>query len=852
MNPGRPVKGGTKPACSVIIPVHNRAGLTRQCIDVLLGEPTEKTSFEIIVVDDASSDHTPSLLREYGDAIQVVTQGQNSGFAGACNNGAKAAASDYLVFLNNDTHPLPGWLDALAGYADEHPAAAVVGSKLLFPDNTIQHAGVVITDSLNPVHIYAGFPAGHPAVNRSRRFPIVTAACALFRRQAFEDAGGFDDSFANGFEDVDLCLRLGELGHEVHYCHASVLFHLEMVTRDYRAQLENHQLYLRRWAHKVNPDALQYFIEDGLLELRWRNRFPFVLTVAPELATVNEDERSADQMLGERARQVYELSRENVRLQVALAEADVELPDIAPQQSPLFAPSKPKAVAFLSDAAGDTMRYRCEHAAEQLESLGATTDVSLLGLTHLGQMLDSYGCFVFHRVPANEHIERFIRHAQRRGSPVIFDTDDLVFQLGNDEATVDLVAMPAVDRKILRERLEPHARTMGLCDAVFVTTEPLARLARRIHPRVFVVPNTVNEEMLRLADTALADRDRGGEAVTVAYFSGTATHDRDFAQAADAVLAALEASTAVHFLLVGNLTMDERFEEFRGQITELPIQRWQRLPALMANVDINLAPLEPDNAFTESKSCLKYLEAALLGVPTVASPRHDFRRVISDGVNGLFAETPDEWRKAIGSLVASSELRRSMGQAAFDDVRVNHTTRANARRLYDLLAELAAQKRNPVRPLTINFVSTGADNGVRANRKLADELALRGHRVEFTTGANDSRSRRRPRRAGRRGCRGRGRERERALQTLPRQFDRRRSACFPTARPRRTWASERGTAGTGSPARLLYALVGSECVADRNLTARFTSAIREAVRARRPTARVPSDRGRDGRRRTNP
>jgi O-antigen biosynthesis protein len=278
---------------------------------------------------------------------------------------------------------------------------------------------------------------------------------------------------------------------------------------------------------------------------------------------------------------------------------------------------------------------------------------------------------------------------------------------------------------------------MALCDAVFVTTEPLAQYARRIHPRVFVVPNTVNEEMVRLADAALANRESRTGAVTIAYFSGTATHDRDFVQAAGAVLAALEGNPAVRFLVVGNLRLDERFDDFRDRITELPIQPWQRLSALMANVHINLAPLEPDNEFTESKSCLKYLEAALLGVPTVASPRHDFRRVIADGVNGLLAETPDEWREAISSLVESPDRRSSIGQAAFDDVRANHTTSANAQRLYNIFADLAAEKRSSTRPLAINFLSGSRGKGVGSGRKLADELALRGHRVEFTIGVND-------------------------------------------------------------------------------------------------------------------
>src|SRR6202040_3852687 len=82
-----------------------------------------------------------------------------------------------------------------------------------------------------PRHVYTGFPADHPAVETARRFQIVTAACALMRREAFTLAGGFDTSFANGYEDVDLCLRLGELGYEVHYCPRSVVYHLESITR---------------------------------------------------------------------------------------------------------------------------------------------------------------------------------------------------------------------------------------------------------------------------------------------------------------------------------------------------------------------------------------------------------------------------------------------------------------------------------------------------------------------------------------------------------------------------------------------------------------------------------------------
>ena len=172
------------PRCSIIVPVHGRAGLTRQCLDTILEQPPA-VPFELIVVDDASKDETPQLLESYGDRIKAVRLDANQGFAGACNAGAEAARGELLVFLNNDTIPVAGWLDSLVDHVDAHPAAGIVGAKLLFPNETIQHAGVVICQDGNPRHLYAGFPAAHRVVNVSRRFQAVTAACMLVRRETF-------------------------------------------------------------------------------------------------------------------------------------------------------------------------------------------------------------------------------------------------------------------------------------------------------------------------------------------------------------------------------------------------------------------------------------------------------------------------------------------------------------------------------------------------------------------------------------------------------------------------------------------------------------------------------------------
>jgi GT2 family glycosyltransferase len=219
-------------AVSIIIPVHNKMTITRQCLDALLAEPRGAVTREILVVDDGSADTTPAMLAGYGDCIRVLRNEQALGFAGACNAGAAAARGEYLVLLNNDTIPKHGWLAALVNHAQTYPKAAIVGAKLLFPNETIQHAGVVFGLDRAPHHIYAGFPADHPAANVSRRYQVVTAACALFRREPWEQIGGLDTSYRNGWEDVDFCMRAGELGYEIHNCAERVLFYLETSMRD--------------------------------------------------------------------------------------------------------------------------------------------------------------------------------------------------------------------------------------------------------------------------------------------------------------------------------------------------------------------------------------------------------------------------------------------------------------------------------------------------------------------------------------------------------------------------------------------------------------------------------------------
>ena len=150
----------------------------------------------------------------------------------------------------------------------------------------------------------------------------------LVRRGVFEQTGGFDEDFRNGFEDVDLCLRFRKAGHQVHYCHDSVLTHFEAATRgdDTDAFARNVRGFLGRWESTLVPDDLSVYVEDGLISIGYSDLYPLELSVSPLLATVNRsgEDAAAFDLLGVRARQVFDLLKENTVLRVRLGETELE------------------------------------------------------------------------------------------------------------------------------------------------------------------------------------------------------------------------------------------------------------------------------------------------------------------------------------------------------------------------------------------------------------------------------------------------------------------------------------------------------------------------------------------------
>jgi GT2 family glycosyltransferase len=262
---------------SIIIPVFNQVSFTRNCLAALYQNTSGEDPFETIVVDNGSSDETPRFLeaavKKY-PRLRVVTPGQNLGFARGCNLGAEAAAGEHLLFLNNDTEVQPGWLRPLVAIVRRDPAVGAIGAKLLFPNGTIQHAGILFAlhqghpagNELDIHCLYRKRPAYFPDANQARVYPCVTGACLLTPRALFTTLAGFDEGYWNGAEDADYCLRVVERKRLVVYEPACVAIHFESQSGPERERMrwENATRFRATWQNRIPPEALYgHYVKEG-------------------------------------------------------------------------------------------------------------------------------------------------------------------------------------------------------------------------------------------------------------------------------------------------------------------------------------------------------------------------------------------------------------------------------------------------------------------------------------------------------------------------------------------------------------------------------------------------------------
>lgn len=279
---------------SIVVPVFNKADLTRVCLNALKKTIPSSLACETIVVDNNSSDDTQHVLAQF-PWITVVSNKQNVGYAAANNQGAKAASGKMLVLLNNDTEPQSGWLEALL-QAAASPEVGIVGARLLFADRTIQHSGVVVSRDrfgpyhFTPYHYLWSSPGTTQGAMQRREFQIVTGACLMTPRALYLELGGLDELYWNGYEDVDYCFKVLRVGKRIVYEPGSEMFHYESQSGPLRFSrvAYNSRILATRWAKFPKIDHNQKYLSVGNIRrtARYANKFSTSSMMAPSTTVV--------------------------------------------------------------------------------------------------------------------------------------------------------------------------------------------------------------------------------------------------------------------------------------------------------------------------------------------------------------------------------------------------------------------------------------------------------------------------------------------------------------------------------------------------------------------------------------
>ena len=328
-------------------------------------------------------------------------------------------------------------------------------------------------------------------------------------------------------------------------------------------------------------------------------------------------------------------------------------------------------VLIVSGITGAPLRYRGFLPAEALGAIGIHVDVKMYRDVLVPECAAAADAVVFYRVPATAQVLELIATLRERtpAVPLLFDIDDLIVDPGlAPELDPILTAVPGLDLDLYWQGVRRYRTTLEACDGYIGSTSYLCeRIGELTGLPTYRFANGVGRELARAADAQLR-RPRARGPVRLGYFSGTNTHNEDWAFIEPAVVDLLRQRPHVQLWLGGLLDTGEALQPFADRIRRLPPVQWYQLPALLRDVDVNLAPLEPGRTFNEAKSAIKYLEAALVATPTVASPSGPFVECISSGRNGLLAGDRPSWLAALLLLVDDAGLRSRMGLAAHEQV----------------------------------------------------------------------------------------------------------------------------------------------------------------------------------------
>jgi glycosyltransferase involved in cell wall biosynthesis len=404
--------------------------------------------------------------------------------------------------------------------------------------------------------------------------------------------------------------------------------------------------------------------------------------------------------------------------------------------------ARPHLVLVSGESANPGHAYRVDRTARAAAELGWTVDiVPVLDLEPAWweRIAPQPTVVIVWRARWTPLLDHAITHWRQRGSRILCDLDDHMHDpaLATPEA-IDAIRSLGLSPARVAEHYTAIRRTLDLTDACLVPTAALAAAVQACGRRAFVLPNGFDRDTYRASREAVlrrmtAEADGTDALVRIGYAAGSRTHQRDFAVAAPALARILREHPACRLVLFRDPRRDtplvdtDEFPDLAGladRIEWRPLVPLDRLPEELARFDINIVPLEVGNVFCEAKSELKYFEAALVGVPTVASPTQPYRAAITAGRTGFLAGDTAAWHDCLERLVGDGERRRRIGQAALHDVLHRHGPDGRRERLDGILATVRGTQPCRPSPPPANWYPAQPRHDIRQARTSSRKAAL--------------------------------------------------------------------------------------------------------------------------------
>ena len=623
---------------SIIIPVFNQFQFTHACL-ASLQSVEERPRFEVIVVDDCSTDETGELVPRMEGVVYLRNE-TNAGFIASCNRGAEKARGKYLFFLNNDTIVKEGWLTALLDTFTEEPQAGIVGSKLLYPDGRLQEAGGIIWRDASGCNYGKFDDPERPEYNYLREVDYCSAAALMVPKSLFRKLGGFDAKYAPAYyEDSDLSFKVRKAGYKVLYQPLSEVIHYEGATggTDLSTGTKQHQdinrsTFAETWAAELmTKPANGNFTSLQKAQHGKKN----VLIIDHHLPMPEKDAGSV---------RMFYILNILCRLGHRVTFIPDNLADIPPY--------------------GDELRKRgievvhhpyIKKVRDYLIAHGSGFDAVVLSRCDF----------------ARKHIPNVRQHAPQ--SRIIFDTVDLHFLRGSREA--DLTRDPEA-RQRARDKEQLEYALIDQVDETWVTSSVEQRLLREARPdkSIEIVPTIVDVPGSSTPFSLRRDF----------LFIGGFQHTPNI----DAVIFFLEKIyplvnerlRSAKFYIIGDKAPPEVVALATDNVIVTGLQPDVR--PFFESVKLSIAPLRY-GAGIKGKVNL----SMGFGVPVVATSLAVEGMALIDHQDILIADEPPDFARAVVELYESEELWNRLSENGIKKTKAHYSISAARKRLRHLFSD---------------------------------------------------------------------------------------------------------------------------------------------------------------------